>query len=90
MELKKYKVLLKQGVCTDIFDTPMEVAKRFGSNVQKIIEYTPPQKKKSELPTQQALLISARSDEDLDISLDCGYAVMYNCPTKSKLYEGMP
>ena len=90
MELKKYKVVLKEGVCTDVFDTPIEAAKRFGSNVQKIVEFSPPQKKKTEQPTQQALLISARSDEDLDISLDCGYAVMYNCPMKAKLYEGMP
>ena len=90
MELKKYKVLLKEGICTDIFDTPIEIAKKFGSNVQKIVEFTPPKKKKTEQPTEQALLISARSDEDLDISIDCGYAVMYNCPTKTKLYEGMP
>ncbi len=90
MELKKYKVILKEGICTDIFDTHMEAAKKFGSNIDKIIEFTPPKKKKTDAPTHQALLISARSDEDLDISLDCGYAVMYNCPTKSKLYEGMP
>jgi len=90
MELKKYKVVLKQGICSDIFDTPIQAVKRFGSNLEKVIEFTPPKKKKTESPTQQALLISARSDEDLEISLDCGYAVMYNCPNKSKLYEGMP
>jgi hypothetical protein len=90
MELKKYKVVLKQGICSDIFDTPIQAVKRFGSNLDKVVEFTPPHKKKLEQPTQNALLISARSDEDLEISLECGYAVMYNCPNKTKLYEGMP
>jgi hypothetical protein len=90
MELKKYKVTLKQGICTDVFDSPIQALKRFGSNLEKCIEFTPPQKKKTEVPVNMALLISARSDEDLKTSLDCGYAVMYNCPNRSKLYEGMP
>lgn len=90
MELKKYKVTLKKGICSDIFDTPIQALKRFGSNLDKVIEFNPPKKKKTESPTNLALLISARSDEDLEISLDCGYAVMYNCPSKEKLYEGMP
>lgn len=90
MELKKYKVLLKQGICSDVFDTPIQAVKKFGSNLNKVIEFTPPKKKKTEIPSQSALLISARSDEDLDISMECGYAVMYNCPSQAKLYEGMP
>jgi hypothetical protein len=91
MELKKYKVVLKQGICSDIFDTPIQAVKRFGSNLEKVVEFTPPKKKKIETPpTQQALLISGRSDDDLKLSMDCGYAVMYNCPNKTKLYEGMP
>jgi hypothetical protein len=90
MELKKYKVVLKQGICSDIFDSPIQAVKRFGSNLEKVVEFTPPKKKKTETPTQQALLISGRSDDDLNLSLDCGYAVMYNCPTRSKLYLGMP
>ena len=35
------------------------------------------------------IVISARSNEDLEISKDCGYAVMYNCPKRDKIYEGM-
>ena len=90
MELKKYKVVLKQGICSDIFDTPIQAVKKFGSNLEKVVEFTPPKTKKTETPTQQALLISGRSDDDLELSKDCGYAVMYNCPNRTKLYEGMP
>ena len=90
MELKKYKVRLKQGICSDVFDTPIQAVKRFGSNLDRCIEFTPPSKKKfADEPVELALMISARSDEDLDISIECGYAVMYNCPSKAKLYDGM-
>ncbi len=36
-----------------------------------------------------ALVISMRSEEDLKISLDCGYAVTYNCPSAQKIFDGL-
>ena len=89
MEFKKFKVELKDGICTDIFDSPQDAIKKFGSNLKKLIEYES-KEKKNIVPTNVALLISARSNEDLEISMECGYSVMYNCPSRVKLYEGMP
>ncbi len=40
-------------------------------------------------PTDEALLISKRSNDDLKTSLGCGYSVTYNCPKAERLYEGM-
>ena len=77
MEFKKFKVELKEGICTEMFDSPQEAIKRFGSNLKKLIEFESKEKKKF-VPNDTALLISARSDEDLEISSGCGYAVMYN------------
>lgn len=90
MEIKQYKVQLKEGICSDIFNSPQEAMKKFGSNLARLIEYQSKVKKETNVPTDTALLISGRSDDDLETSLDCGYAVMYNCPNKTKLYEGMP
>jgi hypothetical protein len=90
MQVKQYKVQLKEGICTDIFDSPQAAMKKFGSNLARLIEYESKVKKELKVPTDIALLISARSDADLEVSVSCGYAVMYNCPNKTKLYEGMP
>ena len=80
MEVKQYKVQLKEGICSDIFNSPQEAMKKFGSNLARLIEYQSKVKKETNVPTDTALLISGRSDDDLETSLDCGYAVMYNCP----------
>ena len=80
---KQYKVELLDGRIPDkIFETRQEAVRAYRGNISKLIEFVPREtKKNSETATDQlAILISARSNQDLDISLDCSYAVMYNCP----------
>jgi hypothetical protein len=89
---KFYKVELLDGrVPSVIYETRQEALRAHRGNIKKLIEVLPKQtKKKVETTSDQlAIVISARSNEDLDISKDCGYAVMYNCPKRDKIYEGM-
>jgi hypothetical protein len=89
---KVYKVELLDGkVPSTIYETRQEALRAHRGNIAKLIEVLPKQTKKKIEPTsdQLAIVISARSNEDLDISKDCGYAVMYNCPKRDKIYEGM-
>lgn len=89
---KVYKVELLDGkVPATIYETRQEALRAHRGNIAKLIEVLPKQTKKRIEPTsdQLAIVISARSNEDLDISKDCGYAVMYNCPKRDKIYEGM-
>jgi hypothetical protein len=89
---KLYKVQLLDGKeTTTLYETRQDALRAHRGNVAKLIEVLPKEIKKKVEPTsdQLAIVISARSNEDLEISKDCGYAVMYNCPKRDKIYEGM-
>jgi hypothetical protein len=89
---KVYKVQLLDGKePSTLYETRMDALRAHRGNIKKLIEVLPKHTKKKVEQTndQLAIVISARSNEDLDISKDCGYAVMYNCPKRDKIYEGM-
>lgn len=89
---KLYRVKLLDGKeTTTLYETRQDALSAHRGNIEKLIEVLPKVTKTKVLPTsdQLAIVISARSNEDLDISKDCGYAVMYNCPKRDKIYEGM-
>lgn len=87
-----YKVVLLNGsISSDVFNTRQEAIRAHRGNITKLIEVVPKETKKikTDMSSIEALLISKRSDVDLETSLDCGYAVTYNCPKRDRLYEGM-
>jgi hypothetical protein len=89
---KLYKVQLLDGKeTTTLYETRQDALRAHRGNVAKLIEVLPKETKKKVDTTsdQLVIVISARSNEDLEISKDCGYAVMYNCPKRDKIYEGM-
>jgi hypothetical protein len=89
---KLYRVQLLDGrEPATTFETRQDALRAHRGNVAKLIEVLPKHTPKKVVITndQLAIVISARSNEDLDISKDCGYAVMYNCPKRDKIYEGM-
>lgn len=89
---KLYKVQLLDGKeITTLYETRQDALRAHRGNISKLIEVLPKViKKKVEVTSDQlAIVISARSNEDLEISKDCGYAVMYNCPKMDKIYDGM-
>lgn len=89
---KVYKVQLLDGrESSTLYETRMDALRAHRGNIAKLIEVLPKHTKKKVEQTsdQLAIVISARSNEDLEISKDCGYAVMYNCPKRDKIYEGM-
>jgi hypothetical protein len=92
---KNYQVVLKDGSSPSIYYPSIELAlKSNKGNILRIkeIPLTSPKSKTETLgliDSGNILLISQRSDEDLDISLECGYAVMYNCPSRNKIFPGM-
>ena len=89
---KHYRVQLLDGKeITTLYETRQEALRAHRGNIAKLIEVLPKATKvKVSLPSDElVIVISARSNEDLDISKDCGYAVMYNCPKRDKIYEGM-
>jgi hypothetical protein len=90
---KQYRVQLLDGKeITTLYETRQEAVRAHRGNINKLIEVLPRHTKpKVVAPTndQLAIVISARSNEDLNISKDCGYAVMYNCPKMDKIYDGM-
>lgn len=89
---KLYKVQLLDGKeTTTLYETRQDALRAHRGNVSKLIEVLPKGiKKKVEVTNDElVIVISARSNEDLEISKDCGYAVMYNCPKRDKIYEGM-
>jgi len=89
---KAYKVVLLDGSePSTLYNTMQDAVRAHRGNIKKLVEVLPKvTKKKVEVTHDQlAIVISARSNEDLDISKDCGYAVMYNCPKRDKIYEGM-
>jgi hypothetical protein len=89
---KLYKVQLLDGKeTTKLYETRQEALRAHRGNISKLIEVLPRATKTKPAPIvdELAIVISARSNEDLEISKDCGYAVMYNCPKRDKIYEGM-
>ena len=89
---KQYRVQLLDGKeITTLYETRQEALRAHRGNIAKLIEVLPKATKVRVSPPSDELVIviSARSNEDLDISKDCGYAVMYNCPKRDKIYEGM-
>jgi hypothetical protein len=88
---------LYQVVCLDgstpstVYETRQEALRAHRGNILKLVEVVPKMKKesKSTPSSSEGLLISKRSDEDLETSLECSYAVTYNCPKRDRLYEGM-
>lgn len=89
---KLYQVVLLNGSTSpQLYETRQDALRAHRGNISKLVEVLPKvTKKKVEVTHDQlAIVISARSNEDLDISKDCGYAVMYNCPKRDKIYEGM-
>jgi hypothetical protein len=83
--------LLDGKETTTLYETRQDALRAHRGNVSKLIEVLPKETKKKVDTTsdQLVIVISARSNEDLEISKDCGYAVMYNCPKRDKIYEGM-
>ena len=89
---KLYKVQLLDGTeTTKLYETRQEALRAHRGNISKLIEVLPKATKPKPVSTvdELVIVISARSNEDLEISKDCGYAVMYNCPKRDKIYEGM-
>jgi hypothetical protein len=90
---KLYRVQLLDGKeTTTLYETRQEAIRAHRGNISKLIEVIPRQTKKKAIPPssdQLAIVISARSNDDLSISKECGYAVMYNSPKMDKIYEGM-
>lgn len=88
-----YQVVLTNGTTHgQLYETRQDAIRSHRGNISKLIE-TIPKESKNVTPigviSEEALLISKRSDEDLKTSLSCGYAVTYNCPKKDRLFEGM-
>ena len=93
MKIKKIKVTLKNGMSfPELFDTATMAVKTVGiSQILKMEEVNQEIKQKygHEFNKNQCLIISKRSNEDLEISLKCGYSVTYNKPSLQKIYSGM-
>jgi hypothetical protein len=93
MNVKLYKVHLKSGSSTKLYETPQEAMQEHRGNIVKFEEvFTKPMTKKFETPIvkgEEALLISKRDNDDLATSKECGYAVTYNSPSLKKIYDGM-
>ncbi len=89
---KQYRVQLLDGrEITTLYETRQEALRTHRGNIAKLIEVLPKVTKTKVISSSDelAIVISARSNDDLEISKDCGYAVMYNCPKRDKIYEGM-
>jgi hypothetical protein len=92
MEEILYRVVQLNGLTSnELFKTRQEAIRAHRGNISKLVEVIPKvtKKTKSDMSSVEALLISKRSNDDLELSLDCGYAVTYNCPKRDRLYNGM-
>jgi hypothetical protein len=94
MKNTAFKVYLKDGrIPETLFSTIQEAFKVHGvKNILRVDEVPVGKGNKTIIAPNKdlALVISMRSEQDLHISLDCGYAVTYNCPSYKKIYPGMP
>jgi hypothetical protein len=90
---KLYKIQLKDGkIPATLYQSTAEAIKAHGaSNIAKIEEVPAKNSKLNEVNKSKDLMLvlSSRSDEDLALSIKCGYAVTYNCPSYKKIFQGM-
>jgi hypothetical protein len=90
---KLYKVHLKNGkIPVTLYQSPSDAFKEHGaSNIEKINEVSVKKGITSEVAKSKdlVLVLSSRGDDDLKLSIKCGYAVTYNCPSYKKIYQGM-
>ena len=89
---RQYQVVLLNGsISSTLYETRQDAVRAHRGNISKLIEVVPKKtnKKETTISSDLALLISQRSNVDLEISIGCGYAVMYNCPNRTKIYPGM-
>ena len=90
---KLFKVQLKDGkIPTTLYQSIGDAIKAHGvNNIVKIDEVSAKKKITSEISKalDLILVLSSRSDDDLELSIKCGYAVTYNCPSYKKIYQGM-
>jgi len=91
MRVKQFKVELNKGPkVLEHFSTPTAILRKFGaSNIKKISEVYVDVDTGSKNNNEFALEISARDNEDIQRSFDCGYTVSYNKPNEDKVFEGM-
>lgn len=92
MEEVNYQVVLLNGsLSSEVYKTRQDAVRAHRGNISKLVEVVPKTTKrtKTDMSSIEALLISKRSNDDLVTSLECGYAVTYNCPKRDRLYEGM-
>ena len=92
MNNKGFKITLHDGRVIDkYFATLQDAIKELGlKNIKKADEVTIKKSSAAVAPSKDsALVISMRSEEDLQLSLSCGYAVTYNCPASSRIFPGM-
>jgi hypothetical protein len=90
---KLFKVQLKDGkIPTTLYQSIGDAIMAHGvNNIVKIDEVSAKKKITSEISKAKDLILvlSSRSDDDLELSIKCGYAVTYNCPSYKKIYQGM-
>jgi hypothetical protein len=90
---KLYKVQLKDGkIPSTLFHSISDAIKAHGvSNIVKIDEVSTKKPNISSITKSNDLILvlSSRSNDDLELSLKCGYAVTYNCPSYKKTFPGM-
>ena len=92
MNNKAFKITLQDGRVIDkYFSTVQDAIKELGvKNIKKVDEVTIKKSNTTVVPAKDsALVISMRSDNDLQLSLSCCYAVTYNCPSYKRIFPGM-
>jgi hypothetical protein len=90
---KVYKVYLKDGkIPATLYPSFDDAVKAHGlKNIAKVDEVIIKKGNSSSVAQSKDLILvlSSRSDEDLKLSLKCGYAVTYNSPSFKKIFQGM-
>ena len=90
---KLFKVHLKNGkIPVTLYQSVTDAMKEHGANnIAKIDEVSAKNGKSSDVLKSKDLILvlSSRADNDLELSIKCGYAVTYNCPSYKKIYQGM-
>ena len=90
---KLYKVQLKDGkTIQTLYQSVGDAIKAHGaSNIDKIHEVIAKKDPSQEVAKSKdlVLVLSSRNDDDLELSIKCGYAVTYNCPSYKKIFKGM-
>lgn len=88
-----YQVILLDGTpANGYFETRQEAIRAHRGNIQKLVEVIPKTVKnvpRSNPSSNEGLLISKRSNDDLETSQSAGYSVTYNCPKLDRIFEGM-